>query len=133
MTQPTLPIHEARPEPIVWWQHLPNRNGLASYVHLIRSPLDPKRSPRRARRGQETRWRDLGRIAPEEWADRICALLADGRLRTFNAIAVELADVTANVVAGKSMDRGLWMAVEDGRLEYTEYAPVLWRLREGAP
>ena len=120
----------AEPEPIgdVWARGLPCREGAAVYVHLVRGPADPERSPREARRGQSLRWKRLDDAFPAEWADAIVAHLADGVPRTFNRVMVELFDTTADVAFESHADAGLWRAVEDGRLEYTPSAPVYFRV-----
>lgn len=107
-----------------------DRSGLAQYTHLIRSPDDPERSPREARKGKETAWLRLTAKATRgAWKTSIAALLADGVPRTFNRIAVELSDMTADVVFGKAPDQALWELVHEGAIEHTTKAPILFRQR----
>lgn len=105
-----------------------DRTGVSRYVHLIRAPDDPVRSPR-PKGGQADRFphRTLGEIPVERCADMILALLADGAPRTFNAICIELFDKTADIALGSPFDRALWRLVAAGRLEHTLTAPILFR------
>jgi hypothetical protein len=106
-----------------------DRTGIVGYVHLIRAPDDPARSPR-PKGGQPDRFphRTLGEIPVERCAEMILALLDDGRARTFNAICVELFDKTADIALGSPLDRSLWQLAADSRLEYTLAAPIRFRL-----
>ena len=111
-----------------------DRSGAARYLHLIRAPDDPARSPR-PKGGQPDRFphRTLGEIPVERCAEMILALLADGAPRTFNAICVELFDKTADIALGSPLDRALWRLVADGRLEHTLSAPIRLRSVYGPP
>jgi hypothetical protein len=94
------------------------------YDHIVRGLDDPERGGAELPEGRgwdksygfKGRYK-LGRTDPEEWAARIAALLADGRPRTFNHIAVELLDKTADVVIGSPVDEGLRLAFDRGLLE----------------
>jgi hypothetical protein len=109
---------------------LPDRSGMAAYVHLQRAIGDPERSPREARgKGNATAWRQrFANGTVPAWRDAILEHMRDGKARTFNRIAVELADATADVVFGKAPDVALWMLVADGLLGFTPHAPVFFRL-----
>ena len=122
-------LSQIAPTSEVWWTGRPDRSGLAVYTHVIRGPNDPERSPRSARRGQTLRWRGLDDASPEAWADAIVLHLEDGMPRTFNRLMVELFDVPSSVAFETNADRGLWLAVEAERLEYTPSAPVYFRVR----
>ncbi|HEX5659934.1 MAG TPA: hypothetical protein VFX59_22215 [Polyangiales bacterium] len=102
---------------------LPERAGMATYVHIIRGDDDPERGPRN---GQTLRWRRIADHPPAAWLDRIVQHLSDGVPRTFNRIMVELADFTADVAAGTHADKGLWLGVAQKRLALTLEAPILF-------
>lgn len=112
-----------------------DRRGPSAYVHLIRAPGDPERRARAKSLGgpgnndkaSEGHWSKLP--PAEECAEAITALLADDVPRTFNRIAVELWDKTADVAFGQGPDHGLWLLVERGDVEHTLTAPVLFRRR----
>ena len=114
-----------------WCHLLPDRSGMYAYVHLARAPGDPERSPREARgKANATAWRKrFAKSTVPKWRDAILEHMLDGRARTFNRIAVELADATADVVFGKAPDTALWQLVAEGWLEYTPSSPVFFRLR----
>lgn len=129
-------ITERRPPPPIpsesdWHSGPLDRAGVCRYVHLIRSPDDPERSSRAARKGQETAWKK--KVADVEgWKLQILELLSDGRPRTFNAITVEIADITADVAFEKGPDTALWELVADHQIEHTDAAPILFRLAGAA-
>jgi hypothetical protein len=102
------------------------RSGMASYVHLIRAPGDPARSPRGP--GRALLWRQLGKHSVSAWAERILALLSDGEPRTFNRIMVELADFGADTGFRENPDRALWHLVEQRKLVLTLEAPILFTI-----
>lgn len=106
-----------------------DRTGVGKYVHLIRSPGDPERRPRY--KGQDVAPHLTARKTPRaEWARRIAALLSDGAPRTFNRIALELTEKTADTMMETPLDAALWDLVREERLEHTTHAPILFRLRE---
>lgn len=121
------------------WQTGPvDRSGASVYAHLVRAKDDPERSPRAAMgtdgSDPKSTWlRRLKKDPARVWADRIAAHLADGVPRTFNRIAVELLDKTADTVFDSPFDHGLWLLVGEGRLAYTDETPVLFRLAGEAP
>lgn len=98
--------------------------GAMAYTHLIRSPSDPLRSPRHFTKATRLRWKD----PISRWSDAILGLLANQEPRTFNAIVVELADVTADMAFLEAPDHALWGLVSTGKVEHTPQAPVLFRL-----
>lgn len=124
--EPLAPVCQQSPEEKgepKFFTGLPERAGMATYVHIIRADDDPERGPRN---GQTLRWRRIADHSPAAWRDRIVQHLSDGIPRTFNRIMVELADFTADVAAGTNADRGLWLGVEQKRLALTLEAPVLF-------
>ena len=130
MNQPSL--LEA-PAPARTWTREPvDLAGTARYMILARSPNDPERRSREDRHAAmgvaaaATEWKSLAKVSIEAWAERFMALLADGREATFNALCVELADVTADV-APDAAEFALWRLKAAGKVEHTIDAPVLWR------
>ena len=80
------------------------RNPEAGYTHLVRAAGDPERSG--AAKEQGRGWtgyvlqRKLKQGCLGDFTGSILGLLGDGVARTFNRIAVELLDVTADVAFG---------------------------------
>lgn len=117
----------------LWTYHrgLPDRTGMAAYLHLVRGPHDPRETKARgaaARAAGERKpsWQKRMGTA-EEWCERIVAVFADGRgPRTFNALCVQLTGTTADVVFGSAIDEGLWLACERGLIAWTPTRPVYW-------
>lgn len=106
------------------------------YTHLIMAAQDPERSSRKDRQ------RRLGRVEASEVVVRMSKsitaqaalsavrrLLSDGKPRTLNAIAVELWDCNACDVHATTITEAMFDAVEQGELEHTLQAPILWRTR----
>ncbi len=125
---------EARDLRAETWTNEPvERSGDYAFVFMIRSPSDPERSPR-AKMGTEgsdpnsLRRKALKKDPPELWAARIFEHLADGKPRTFNRIAIELVDRTADIVSDTALDAGLWLLVAQKKIEHTMQAPILFRL-----
>lgn len=112
-----------------------DRSGpMEQFVHLVRAPEDPQRSSREHRRrlveDVNEEWRRVtGRDTFDEWRSRIVALLSDGRARTFNAIVVEIADITADVAFTKAPEKALWSLVSESNVEHTIHAPIRFRAR----
>jgi len=118
----------SRKRKTIWLRAVPDRSGAYDYLVLVRDSLrDPQRRLRGSEAGDVAPHRALKKTRPEEWAEKIVALLEDGKPRTFNAIAVELLDKTADVVGGTPVEKGLWLLVERGVLEYTPKAPIYFR------
>lgn len=116
----------------IWIREPVDRSGAAAYTHLIRDPDDPTRSSRPSQGGYEdkTPHRSLDEIDPETLEHMILDLLSDGEPRTFNRIAVELWDLTADIAFGTAADEALWRLVGTAT-EHTNEAPVLFRLIPG--
>lgn len=112
-----------------------DRSGAgAKYTHLIMAAGDPKRTDIRKQpehlRDRGAKWRrDLKKTTVAEWVPRILAHLADGRARTFNAIGVEMLDKNAEGLHETPFERALWQLVDEARIEHTNDAPILFRLR----
>lgn len=100
------------------------RNG---YTHLIRSPDDPKRSPR-----PKGGWKDRAPHLTLRKANRLVLglrlleVLGEQEL-TLNSIAVLGWDLTADVVFTTPINDILWDLVEQGVLEHSMKAPILFR------
>ena len=116
-------------------RELPDRSGMYDYVVLIRAPGDPERKPR-PKKGQPRQEAAphlrIKKTNAESWAKQIATHMNDGRERTFNRIAVEMLDKTADVVGGTTFEDALWLLVKQGVLEYTWEAPILFRKRKRA-
>ncbi len=108
-----------------------DRTSIARYLHIVRGPDDPQRSPRPVG-GLDDRapHLTLATATLQDCRAQILALLADGHARTFNAIAVELLDHTADTVLDSPYDRALWHLVETDELEHTLDLPILFRLAQ---
>jgi len=110
-----------------------DRSGAAKYLHLVRAPGDPERRPRpKGGVADRAPHRTLGRTSSARWEPVLLEALADGTPRTFNRLGVELFDLTADVIAGTSVDRALWGLVTRGLVEHTMELPILFRRRAGA-
>jgi hypothetical protein len=108
-----------------------DRSGIAQYVHLIRSADDPERSPRPVGgRADRAPHRTLSVRPVATCCEDILRLLSDGHARTFNAIGVELLDLTSATLFGSPYDEALWELVERQQLEHTLDVPILFRLPE---
>ena len=113
----------------------------APYAHIIRGADDPDRIDRARSLGGTTRGdakvaslAQLRKRGVAELGAEILQLLDDGRVRTFNRIAVELWDKTADLVFHEAPDHALWALVSSGDIEHTISAPILFRRkrRDGA-
>jgi hypothetical protein len=107
----------------------------AMYTTMIRHHLDPERKAKArslARKGEAVvkplGWRKLLKMEPEASMKQIVAALADGKARTFNAISVETVDQTADHTVGTPYEEGLWMGTLNGYIEFTNMAPILFRI-----
>ncbi len=108
-------------------------HGRYQYTHMIRAPGDPERLSREERRrihgpGVVTKWRKMHKRPVAEFREEILAHMADGKERTFNRIAVELYDYTADV-AGPAITKAIFDLVEERELEHTMGAPIYFRKR----
>ena len=115
-----------------WTREPVDASGPAFYTIMIRAPGDPERRTREDRHAAmgvaaaAGEWKEIRKASVEVWAARFLAALAGGRVATLNALTVELADTTADVVGDNAID-ALWMLKERGQVEHTVDAPVLWR------
>ena len=108
------------------------REGLDSFLHLVRSPSDPTRLSREGRKGRECAWKhDLRKSSKGRWLAGMQELLSDGQPRTFNRIVLELSsyEYAADVAFGTVADDALWELVGAEALEHTLATPVLFRGR----
>lgn len=112
-----------------WCSGLPERGGLDGFIHIVRGEGDPERPPRGAM--GPTDWKRINDLTPAQWAQRIVDHLSDGEPRTFNRIAVELMGITADVAYCENPDKGLWHAVEMGKLLWSTGSPVLFTVAQG--
>ena len=109
------------------------REGMETYLHMVRATDDPERSPR-AKMGTKgsdpTREyaKRLRKDTPRHWAERIAEHIADGKARTYNRICVEMLDKTADVLHDTPFDDAIWLLVEEKRVEHTCEIPILFRL-----
>ena len=80
-----------------------DRGGVAGYLHLVRAPDDPQRSGdgQDAGRGWSSRWKSVAGRSVDDCVADLRELFGDGQPRTFNRTAVELYDVTADVLFAK--------------------------------
>lgn len=118
-----LTFDELMARPAAWHVDPPDRSGLAAYRVAIRSPFDPPRTPRTARRGQELAWRTDLSGNPRRWAAAMVRLLRqDGQSRTFNRLVLDLTarQYTADTALGKAPEAGLWLAVERGLIVWAD-------------
>jgi len=111
-----------------------DRSGIAQYVHLVRGPDDPERSPRPVG-GQADRapHRTISARPVAACCEDILRLLSDGRARTFNAIGVELLDLTSVILFESPYEEALWELVGRQELEHTLDVPILFRVPLAAP
>lgn len=113
----------------------PDRSGINTFVHIVRSPLDKERLSRKARQEMHensgTKWcGDMKKGTKPQWREKIVSLLGDGKLRTFNAIVLEASgmEYTADVAHGKAPDSVLWELVSERKIEHTMSTPILFRI-----
>jgi hypothetical protein len=128
--QLSLFAHASPVPPDAVWVHatLFERTERAPYVHLVRHPSDPERSPRPPGGVADKQpHQTLAKTSFRDWVHPIRTLLSDDLPRTFNRIAVELLDKTADIVFQSPFDEALWWLVDQGELEHTLEAPVFFR------
>ena len=115
-----------------WTREPVDTSGPAFYTIMIRAPGDPERRTRESRHeamgvaAAAGEWKQIRKASVEVWAERFLVALTGGRAATLNALTVELADTTADVVGDNAID-ALWLLKERGQVEHTIDAPVLWR------
>lgn len=115
------------------WTHKPvDRSGIAKYLHLIRSPDDPKELPRGVLKRDPSGWRQAMHPGTlDQWKEDFKELTRDYKPRTFNHIMLSVSEGywTADRAAGKAPDEALWELVQEGWLEHTLEKPILFRRR----
>lgn len=119
-------LPKARPR---WTYHfgLPDRSGMAKYLHLARSPYDLEETKARgAGKREADHWKRTDSV--ETFRQRIADLFQDGEPRTFNTICVELTGTTADVWFEKAPDAALWSLVEDLALVWAQELGAVWFL-----
>jgi hypothetical protein len=105
-----------------------DREGADRYVHLIRSPSDPRDvSARGGKVGRTTANAQLGQQTKESWRAAIEQLLETSAPVTFNALCLLLCARTADIMFETPLDDALWSLVDDARIEHTWDAPILFR------
>jgi hypothetical protein len=112
------------------------RRPSAMFTAMIRHPNDPERKEQArsiaVRTGAPVKvplgWRKILKLTPLACMRQIVKLLSDDQPRTWNHISVELWDKTADVTTGKPPEEGLWMGTLNGYIEYTNWAPILFRI-----
>lgn len=115
---------------------MPDRSGLAAYLHLVRWRHDPPETVARGAAARASGLRAPGAAkrtggTVEEARSAIAALLADREPRTFHCIAVQLAGVAADALEGSPLERALWAMCADGTLAWAcEDGCVFWTLAE---
>jgi hypothetical protein len=103
---------------------------MAQYLHLIRGPDDPERSPRPpGGLSDRSPHLSLAKTKREDWRRVILEHLSDGIPRRLNRIGVELLDHTADILFGSQVDEALWSLVADRLVEHTLQAPISFRIR----
>jgi hypothetical protein len=109
---------------------VPKRWGAAAYVIMIRASEDPK-PPKKAAKHEDrdkTPHRTLQADDPNRWRADLLRVLSDGRRRTFNSLCVLIGGVTADIAGGELPEDMLWQLVEEGHVEFTDHAPIFFRL-----
>ena len=130
MTSVQLDLFPEAPRRCEWLTRvLPDRSGMSAYVIMIRGKADPERPPQPRQHSQrdKTPHLTLRKQTRHAWRDSFVMLLGDGEPRTFNALCVLLSGLTADICAGLVPEDALWSLVEEGAVEFTMEAPVLFR------
>lgn len=115
----------AHPEREKWLTGGVQFEGLQKYTHIIRGPDDPERGPRV--RGQETAWKKKLSGDPEPWKKVLYDTLKKKGPMTFNKLALLTSGYTADIAAGKAPDKALWELVGEGKVKFTNDAPVIFK------
>lgn len=115
----------------VWLREVPDFSGANAFIALVRDPRDPVRKPRppTGTPRDTAPHRTIAKTPMDLWAHEIEEHLKDGIPRTMNRIAVEMLDKTADIVFQTPFERGLWYLVERERVEFTNDAPIYFRIR----
>ena len=108
---------------------LPDRTGINAYIIMHRDAGDPAPPPKAALHSDRDKapHRTLRTQSVASWRDAFRALTADGHARTFNAMCVTIAGLTADICAGEVPEAALWSLVEEGVIAFTAQAPILFR------
>ena len=121
----------ARPARVDEWfsRVLPDRAGVSAYVIMIRDADDPAPPPKAALHCDRDKapHLTLRTQSVETWRDAFRLLVNDGAARTFNAMCVTIAGLTADICAGEVPEAALWSLVEEGSVAFTMAAPILFR------
>lgn len=112
---------------------VPRLDGGYAFTALVRRDDDPIVATKRSRKEGPDWWRRALKEEPRVWADRVVAHLSDGVPRTFHRICVELVGCDGSVCFKENPWKGVWLAVEQGRLEYESKAPARFRAWMFAP
>ena len=109
---------------------LPDRDGINAFVIMIRGKDDPP-PPKKAERHSDrdkTPHLTLRKQSVEWWREQLRALLGDGAPRTFNALCVTVAGLTADICGGETPEDALWSLAHERVVEFTSAAPILFRM-----
>ena len=107
----------------------PCTSGRAQYTIMIRSPLDPERSPRpRGGRKDKAPHRALEKTRSDHWKSDLLSALGEHGPCTFNAISVLLLDQTADITSGTPIEEALWQLACERRVAFTLTAPILFKI-----
>lgn len=113
-----------------WFSRMiPDREGASAFIIMIRGEGDPQPPKKAARHSDRDKapHLTLRKQSVSQWRERICAVLSDGVARTFNAMCVTIAGLTADICGGEIPEDALWSLVQDGAVEFTTVAPILFR------
>lgn len=109
-------------------EDLPESARMSQYKIMVRDvENDPvcsqellrSKGAAQAAQGDLTPHLRLGALDIDETSAEILHLLEDGKVRTFNAICVELFDKTADICSGLAPEWALWALVHAGHVEFT--------------
>ena len=119
----------ARPARIDEWFSgvLPDRDGMSAYVIMIRDAHDPAPPPKAALHSDRDKAPHLTLRTQSVCSAAFRLLVNDGAARTFNAMCVTIAGLTADICAGEVPEAALWSLVEEGAVAFSMAAPVLFR------
>jgi hypothetical protein len=108
---------------------LPDRSGIQAYLVVEMAEDDPERKPRPVG-GQKdkTPHRTIAKMDAGQVRIVLLQHMADGVARTMNRIGIELWDKPSSVLFQSKVETELWQLVEEGELEFTMEAPVLFRM-----
>lgn len=99
-----------------YYRGMPDRSGLAKYLHLAQWHADPLETMGRGRDRDPTHWQRTHSV--KEYKKLILDLLEDTDPRTFNRICLELTGTTADVWYEKAPDLALWELVKEDQLAW---------------